>query len=186
LQDIVQESKAILKKYKKLLLQLNNDRSDRFSKVKRIYKFIDNHNDEMFKKDTVCARGCSFCCYMNVDVTEVEASYIAEYTKRPLNENINNSVHADISKYSGVPCPFLDIHNGSCTIYDFRPTVCRMYHVFESADKCKEGEGQKEVNITSSSLVEPLFIDYLANRLSNNEILKREHNGLRDIREWFK
>lgn len=186
MQNIATEPKAILKKYKKLLLQLGNDKSGRFSKVKKIYKFIDHHNDEIFKKDTICAKGCSYCCYMNVDVTEVEASYIAEYTKRPLNKNINNSLYSDISKYSGTPCPFLDIHNGSCTIYDFRPTVCRMYHVFESADKCKEGEGQKEVNITSSSLVEPLFIDYLAHRLSNNEILKREHNGLRDIREWFK
>ena len=61
-----------------------------------------------------------------------------------------------------------------------------MYHVFESADKCKEGEGQKEVNINSSSLIKPLFIDYLAHRLSNNEILKSKHDGLRDIREWFK
>ena len=186
MQKIAQEPKAILKKYKKLLLQLNNDRSDRFSKVKKIYKFIDNHNDEIFKKDTVCAKGCSHCCYMNIDVTEVEASYISEYIKRPVNANINSSGYADISKYSGVPCPFLDISNSSCTIYDFRPSVCRMYHVFESADKCKEGEAQKEVNISSSSLIKPLFIDYLAHRLSNNEILKSKHDGLRDIREWFK
>lgn len=186
MQNIAHEPKSILKKYKKLLLQLDNYRSDRFSKVKKIYKFIDNHNDELFKKDTVCAKGCANCCYMNVDVTEVEASYISESTKRPVNANINSSAYADISKYSGVPCPFLDISNSFCTIYDFRPSVCRMYHVFESTDKCKEGEGQKEVNISSSSLVKPLFIDYLAYRLSNNEILKSKHDGLRDIREWFK
>ena len=186
MQETKQEPKVILKKYKKLLLQLDNDRSERFSKVKKIYKFIDNHNDEMFKKDTVCTKGCAYCCYMNVDVTEVEASYIVEYTKRPLNGNINNSVYADIAKHSGIPCPFLDIHNSSCSIYDVRPSVCRMYHVFENSDKCKTGEGQKEVNIVSSSLIHPLFIDYLANRLSNNEILKNSYDGLRDIREWFK
>ena len=45
MQNIEQEPKAILKKYKKLLLQLDNDKSDRFSKVKKNYKFIDNHND---------------------------------------------------------------------------------------------------------------------------------------------
>ena len=185
MENIYQEPKAILKKYKKLLLQLDNNRSDRFSKVKKIYKFIDSHNDKIFKKDTVCAKGCAYCCYINIDVAEVEASYIAKYTKKPLKENINNSVHANISKYNGVPCPFLDTHDSSCTIYDFRPSVCRMYHVFESADKCKDGEGQKEVNITSSSLIRPLFIDYIALRLSNNKILKSPYDGLRDIREWF-
>jgi len=185
LENIYQEPKAILKKYKKLLLQLDNDRTDRFSKVKKIYKFIDNHNDKTFKKDTVCAKGCAYCCYMNIDVTEVEASYIAQYAKKPLKENINNSVYADVSKYSGIPCPFLDTGNSSCAIYDFRPSVCRMYHVFESADKCKDGEEQKEVNITSSTLIRPLFIDYLAHRLSSNKILMSSYDGLRDIREWF-
>jgi uncharacterized protein len=186
LKDIDIEPKVILKKYKKLLLQLDNDKSERFSKVKKIYKFIDKHNDEIFKKDTVCAKGCAHCCYINIDVTEVEASYIAEYTKRELNGNINNSVYADISKHGHAPCPFLDINNGECTIYDVRPSVCRMYHVFESSEKCKTEEGQKEVNITSSTLVQPLFIDYLAHRLSNNELLKNSYDGLRDIREWFK
>lgn len=186
MQNIEQEPKVILKKYKKLLLQLDNERSERFSKVKKIYKFIDTHNDEIFKNDTVCTKGCAYCCYMNVDITEVEASYIAEYTKKTLNENINSSTHADVSKYSGIPCPFLDVNNSSCTIYDLRPSVCRMYHVFESSEKCKEGEGQEEINIASSSLIEPLFIGYLARKLSNNEILKSSHDGLRDIREWFK
>lgn len=130
MKDIVKEPKVILKKYKKLLLQLDSDRSARFAKVKKIYKFIDDHNDEIFKKDTVCGKGCAHCCYMNVDVTEVEASYIAEYTKKPLNVNINSSVYADISKHSDIPCPFLDVNDSSCTIYDVRPSVCRMYHVY--------------------------------------------------------
>ena len=182
-ESTLQEPKVILKKHKKLLTQLNNDNLPRFSKVKKIHKFIDEQNKVMFEDKTVCKKGCSYCCSINVDVTEVEAAYIAENTGTKIKDNIIFSKHKN--KYFGVPCPFLDQNNHLCSIYEFRPSVCRTYFVFDDSELCKQEVGQLEININSSTLVASLFSDYLIHELSNNTMIKHSHEGFRDIREWF-
>ena len=59
---------------------------------------------------------------------------------------------------SKIPCPFLN--NGLCSLYDFRPYICRMYHSIDikscelHIDITKEGEtGAKQLsNITQKYL----------------------------------
>lgn len=179
----LQEPKPILKKYKKLLTQLDDTSMSRFEKVKEIHKFIDDQNAIMFEKTAVCKKGCSYCCSINVDVPEVEASYIAENIGMSTKNSHIFSVPD--KQYFGTLCPFLDQNNHICSIYEFRPSVCRSYFVFDDPELCKQEIGQLEVNINSSTLVSSLFFNYLISKLSKNTAIDYLHKGTRDIREWF-
>jgi Fe-S-cluster containining protein len=179
----IKEPKTILKKYKKLLVQLDTTSSSRFEKVQKIHKFIDQQSAEMFQKQAVCKKGCSYCCSINVDVPEVEAAYIAENIGKTIKDQYIVGIQQK-NQYS-TPCPFLNQANQMCIIYDFRPSVCRSYFVFNDPKLCEQEIGQREVNINSSSLVSHLFSNYLIFKLSNNISINFLHAETRDIREWF-
>lgn len=180
--ESLQEPKNILKKYKKLLIQLDNENINRHTKVKKIHKFIDDQNKQMFENQTICQQGCSHCCHINIDLPESEASYIADNINKPIKKDIIFSMHS--KQYDGQSCIFLDAAN-QCSIYEYRPSVCRMYSVFESIEKCASGEAQKQITINSSTLIRHLFSEYLMNKLSKNVTSEYSNEGLRDIREWF-
>lgn len=178
------DTTEVLQKHDELLKELENENLDRLEKVKKIYDFITFHNAELFEKQSVCAAGCAHCCKINVDMTEVEAAYIAKNIDREYNQNIESEDAEQI-----IPngyCQFLDQESSKCTIYEYRPSVCRMYHVFESPELCKAKEQQYQVTLASAALIEPLYINEFIIKLSNNEELKLKRAGLRDIRQWFK
>jgi uncharacterized protein len=91
------------------------------------------------KAQHACAPGCSFCCYLPVDVLAPEAFRIAAYLKQTrspgeLAELVYRSAAPGRRDPGTRPCVFLD--QGRCSIYEVRPMVCRGYNSL-SKERCE-------------------------------------------------
>jgi Fe-S-cluster containining protein len=91
------------------------------------------------KAQHACAPGCSFCCYLPVDVLAPEAFRIAAHlrqTRSPeelatLAYRLGTQGQQD---FGARPCTFLA--EGRCSIYEVRPMVCRGYNSL-SKERCE-------------------------------------------------
>jgi Fe-S-cluster containining protein len=91
-----------------------------------------------------CRAGCSHCCNVRVEALEPEIFRIAQELKKLSPEKLAALVgrlqsHAAMAKGVSVwdyriACPFLT--EDLCSIYPFRPAVCRKAHSFE-VRKCE-------------------------------------------------
>lgn len=105
--------------------------------------------DEMIKnlpksttKDFSCHKGCSACCRINVDISNLEAKVIIKYCKEnkiPIDEKylkeqtkIEGNKIGQSDKYNN--CVFLK--DNECSIYPVRPIQCRKYHVYNEPQYC--------------------------------------------------
>lgn len=78
-----------------------------------------------------CRKGCSFCCYTQVEVSIVEAIAVADSVAT--EAALAASVRAAVGKVQGlsaldrmrahIPCPLL--RDGACSVYAVRPRSCR-------------------------------------------------------------
>lgn len=69
---------------------------------------------------TPCKKGCASCCYYSVSVCDVEIDIIERGTGRNRIKKLPPT-----EAFHGKPCPFL--RKGECSIYDYRPFVCRRH-----------------------------------------------------------
>ena len=88
-----------------------------------------------------CARGCSFCCNLRVEVQPYEAFRLAAWLRKRfdgtrladvierLRSNVKRSAElgAEGRKRANIPCALLG-DDGACTAYEARPAQCRKYH----------------------------------------------------------
>lgn len=118
--------------YEALLQAVHCKNSSRFAKLSLIYQFVDKIYASM-GDISVCQRGCSYCCAIDVSVTELEAAYLTKHTgvvrKRPKKET---GGHKDY-------CPLLDLHTGECGVYQFRPFNCRTFVTVDDPKYCAAG-----------------------------------------------
>lgn len=84
------------------------------------------------KEKSSCQKGCARCCFVDLSIFSVEADHIREWfsgltveQKRTLQEKWSSSPEEalDFSNQLQRACAFL--HEGTCTIYDARPLICR-------------------------------------------------------------
>lgn len=114
------------------------------SLFKSITEFIDTEIagfDQATKDSLSCKRGCSFCCHINVGISQNEADAIGRYCKRnkiPISKKYLKKqllIPAEQIAFSPVsPCVFLK--NKECSIYEARPVACRKYHVYSEPKYC--------------------------------------------------
>lgn len=103
------------------------------SKLRKLYK-LTNEIMEFSAPYTACSKGCSDCCRMNVMISQAEANYIGDSTHRKPYILTKSKIHKE-DQYLGNECPFLK--ENACSIYEFRPYVCRKHVSFdESAYWC--------------------------------------------------
>lgn len=88
-----------------------------------------------------CARGCSFCCNLRVQVQPYEAFTLAAWLRRNFDakrlEGVLARLRANVArtrelgeearKRTNLPCALLG-PDGACTAYEARPAQCRRYH----------------------------------------------------------
>lgn len=72
-----------------------------------------------------CKKGCAFCCHQSIQLSSMEAGYIASNTGiQPVA--LSAPIYRDPLGFSEkTPCPFLK--QGACSIYEFRPLICRIH-----------------------------------------------------------
>lgn len=112
-----------IENYEKFLLVIDDD-------LRKIFDFQ--------KEYIFCKKGCSLCCKRgDYPMSELEFQYLTigynkldEKTKQKIDNNIKTCKNADIESYS---CPFLI--EESCSIYQYRPLVCRAFGVLTEDSK---------------------------------------------------
>lgn len=97
-----------------------------------------------------CAKGCSYCCHIQTDVTAGEAFVLADAVRSMpddqrddvvsrLRDNAGKVATMGLSErhVSLIPCAFLDLTERSCTVHASRPTACRRWHSLD-ASACRD------------------------------------------------
>lgn len=103
------------------LKKWHSDNAKKTVKLKKLMQIVDENIHEFFDNGlkSGCKKGCSACCYYNVDITPLEADLIAEFTGRKIvSGHTGNTVYPS-------KCPFLV--DNACSIYPVRPYMCRSY-----------------------------------------------------------
>jgi uncharacterized protein len=105
------------------------------SKLHRIYILADEIS-EIRAPFVACARGCAFCCHMNVTITGAEAERLGKVIgRKPVS--VSRSLRRSREHFAGQPCTFLG-NDGTCSIYPDRPLACRKHaSFFEDAAACR-------------------------------------------------
>lgn len=154
--------------------KLNSDLTI-FEKLKAVFKFLDEYN-AFVATFSVCQKGCSHCCKIDVSVSRLEAEYISQKSGATLNQG-NNVTHGH-----GDPCTFLG-KDGACEIYSFRPFNCRTFHTLDDPKYCVDGITSHQVYGVSTMGYGSLILLSLASWLK----LFHDENNLayRDVRDWF-
>ncbi len=176
--ELIVDHKLAKKKIESAEHFLCNPNANPLDKVKRLYKLIDwflEHID--IANQAVCQKGCAHCCSLDVDVSLIEALYIADNTGLTVvdrEQRINRGYHKTKSY-----CQFLDQETATCSIREFRPLMCRTFFAMDNPKFCEMGSDFKKhaiFNLRST----PLFEHF------GNELTNISQNKNADIREWFK
>ena len=160
------------RRFKRLMDDLDGSKDVELS---RIYKDVDFYYIKAVAPHAACKKGCSFCCYVPVEITQVEARYIASETGKNLIELTENKT----KKRDGSPCPFLN--NGVCSIYRVRPLACRVFASLDGAEKCADANSPHWINNVDS--YEPTKV---IGKLLLHASIKLGGAIYADIREWFR
>lgn len=99
-----------------------------FGRLKWSYRYLDYYH-KFVTADSVCSKGCSHCCSVDVRISSLEAAYITE------NIGIPADFTSEHSKNHASPCPFLSTDK-SCSIYPFRPFSCRTMRAADHPSYC--------------------------------------------------
>ncbi len=172
------DSKLIKKKLDTAEKFLCNPHADPLKKVERVYKLVDWLIEHLgVYEKSVCQKGCAHCCALDVDVSIMEALYIADkmdLTVVDRDSRTNMGYHK-----SKDYCPFLDKQTATCSIREFRPLNCRLFFTMDNPLFCELTENLKKHAIFTADS-SPIFKHFTLSfqYISNNK------NA--DIREWFK
>ena len=90
-----------------------------------------------------CKKGCDYCCYGPVEIYHIEAKYISDNLNNiKIKENCKIFDREKYQRevfYEGNyfrKCPFLKNHE--CSIYNFRPFICRIFNSLSDSSICKK------------------------------------------------
>jgi Fe-S-cluster containining protein len=109
-----------------------------------------------------CARGCSYCCNLRVEVQPYEAFRLAAWLKRNfdaprlaavigrLRANVERTraLGPETRKRTNIACAMLG-DDGACTVYEARPAQCRRYHS-TNVDTCIDFHDRHDETIEST------------------------------------
>jgi uncharacterized protein len=147
--------------YRKIVRLITSKLRKTYEPSKRaryIYSEVDKRvntlvTQENFSELIKCKEGCSSCCHTQVSVTKEEATLLGQKVIDGLSINWTNfyiqAKAGDNAKsfyqipYEQRACIFLN-KEGSCRIYDDRPSVCRTNLVVSNPELCSTRNGQEQ------------------------------------------
>ena len=125
---INQMPRSLARREEDMFKKLSLSGESYFKKLEQLYIFLDDIFS-FFGKFTPCRKGCSYCCYIEISISSIEAEYIENKLR------IKQAPNLDRKEFFGTPCPFLN--NNACSIYKYRPFVCRRHHaLFDNPEWC--------------------------------------------------
>lgn len=129
------------------------------NEVKNLYKAVDDFTN---KQTNCCKKQCSFCCYQQIEVMNIEREIIRNYVQQNLSDQNKDVIRNQLlswldyfdkntpseplngfqifgtfrekSTYAKLKCPFLI--NDECSIYNARPFTCRIHIVEDNPNLC--------------------------------------------------
>lgn len=102
----------------RLFMRLSVSKESSLEKLERLYSFMDDLY-AFISRFIPCRKGCNHCCHIAVSISSLEAEYIGSTL------GIRQTPNLDRKDFFGTPCPFLK--EGVCSIYKYRPFVCRRH-----------------------------------------------------------
>jgi Fe-S-cluster containining protein len=136
--------------------------------------------DEAVQKHVTCKKGCTACCHTQVSVTEGEAKLLSKYIKKIPNFDWHKLEKQADAKNSGnlffkIPydqrgCVFLD-EEGSCSVYEDRPSVCRSNHAVSDAKLCETKDGvSSKIRLLKTVTADLMIYAYFKYSRSNGSL----------------
>jgi len=125
------------------------------NRVRLVHEVVDEYSREIFELPIVqnmspCKQGCSACCHTQVSVTQDEAELLITHIEKGLKIDFDRldaqAVARNFSEefyklsFEQRACVFLD-SNGSCSVYEDRPSVCRTNAVIGDSSQCDTSKG---------------------------------------------
>jgi len=119
-------------------------------------------------KKSACEDGCSFCCHLHITLKPYELLPIVNHIKS-LSEDEQITIQSIVKSNSekieiasdeellliNFDCPFLQ--DKSCSIYDIRPTSCRIAHSL-SRDLCETAYHSPSLELQSEHIPELISV----------------------------
>lgn len=107
-------------------------------------------DEEILKAENIlssCQQGCSACCHMEVEVTSYETEILKDLVQaghkidfsrlsRQSQRNFQDPLWQQGPRNLENKCVFLN-QEGSCSIYEHRPVMCRRHSVTTPAKNCE-------------------------------------------------
>ena len=135
-----------------------------------VLDWIFNEMLTQYGSPVACHKGCSFCCYINVDAQPLEIFRIVAFLSREFSKSQIDSIQQKamanreriraMSLYeqanANIACPLLK--DNSCGCYEVRPMMCRKHHA-RQMDHCERMFRQPEIecpDVEIPAVVRPL------------------------------
>jgi Fe-S-cluster containining protein len=136
------------------------------------------------KVEVACARGCSYCCHLRVEIRPHDAFVLAEHIETRftaerraraiarIEENLARIGQLTPEQHirAGIPCALLE--ESVCSVYEGRPATCRKYYSV-SVETCRNA-----FNDTSAPLTGEIEDGQV--RLAGNAVALGYAKGLED------
>jgi Fe-S-cluster containining protein len=131
-----------------------------------------------------CARGCSYCCHLRVEIRPHDAFVLAHHIRTRLDAGHRARILARLEDHrrriaplsrdqhvrAGIPCALLE--NGACSVYEARPGTCRKYYSV-SVETCRNAFNDTSAPLTGE-------IEHEQVRLAGNAVALGYAKGLED------
>lgn len=138
--------------------------SDSLIRAKLIHAIVDEFNKDTFAHSLVaqlcpCKKGCTDCCHTQASITNEEADLLVskihdglEIDEKRLKiqmEAKNDSTAFFKIKFEDRKCIFLS-QDGSCSVYEDRPSVCRTNAVIGDASQCNTRDSVQKTRLVKT------------------------------------
>lgn len=137
--------------------------------VETLFGYADGH--------IACRKGCAYCCHQAIDISRLEAEYIQEKTGIQYAPVFTSTQRDPLGFSEKTPCPFLK--QGVCSIYEYRPLICRIAVNLDSDPYwCEFENWHKPGGVVPKPTFRSIYIAY-------TELNAKADSIMADIRDYF-
>ena len=116
------------------------------SRARKLHQLVDQEIERENQIEASCKKGCSACCYIEVEITSYEAEILEKLINEGLlidrqqlllqsSREVGDLLWKKSSHFTKNQCVFLNKF-GDCRIYEERPVMCRRHSVTSPAHLC--------------------------------------------------